>query len=168
MKLLALSIAAAGIFLISSCGNTTRFPVSSFAPAADIKAKTKIDKNNNHVITVTAKNLASPDRVDAASNAYVIWIRTDDNKVMNLGQLRNENAQTASLTTVTPYDPKEIFITLEEQGSVSTPSGTEISRAEVIDSFEGESDEIRDNTDTRYDTGTETTEPFKSPSDTLK
>lgn len=166
MKLIALSIAAAGLFLITSCGNTTRFPVSSFAPAADIKAKTKVDKNNNHVITVTAKNLASPERVDPSRNAYVIWIKTEDNKVMNLGQLRNDNAQTASLTTVTPYDPKEIFITLEEQGSVSSPSGTEISRAEVIDPFDSESDMMEDNT--RKNTGTESTEPFSSPSDTLK
>jgi hypothetical protein len=166
MKLIALSIAAAGIFLITSCGKTTRFPVSSFAPAADIKATTKVDKNNNNVISVKAKNLASPDRIETAGNAYVIWIRTDDNQVHNLGQLRNENAQTASLTTVTPYDPKEIFITLEEQGSVSTPSGTEISRAEVIDDFDSESDMMRD--DTRYDTGTESSEPFRSGSDTLR
>lgn len=166
MKLLAFSIALMGVMFISSCGNTTRFPVSSFAPAADIKAKTKVDKNNNHVITVTAKNLASPERMDPSRNAYVIWIKTDDNKIMNLGQLRNENAQTASLTTVTPYDPKEIFITLEEQGSVSTPSGTEISRAEVIDPFDADPDMMQD--DRPNETGTESTEPFTSPSDTLK
>jgi|GEM_PF-2141100 len=208
MKLLSIAMITAGMLLLSACGNTTRFPVSSYAPAADIKAKTKIDQNNNHVITVTAKNLASPGRVDTTGQAYVIWIKTDDNKVVNLGQLRNENAETASLTTVTPYRPDEIFITLERTGSVSAPSGTEISRAEMTDPFTTDTEMSGDEndfdrsgnpsettTDTTYmdrntgrdndlnydnDSGagtnsgigtereTETTDPFRSTSDTLR
>lgn len=136
MKLVSFSIIVAGIFLITACGKTTRFPVSAYAPAADIKAKTKMDKNNNHVITVTARNLASPDRIDTAGSAYVIWMETKNNEIKNLGQLKNENAETATLTTVTPFEPKEFFITLEEEGNVSSPSGTEISRAEVFDPYE--------------------------------
>lgn len=147
MKLLSIAMITAGMLLLSACGNTTRFPVSSYAPAADIKAKTKMDQNNNHVITVTAKNLASPGRLDSANQAYVIWIKTDDNKVVNLGQLRNENAETASLTTVTPYNPDEIFITLERSGNVSSPSGTEISRAEMTDPFTSDTETIGDEND---------------------
>ncbi len=124
-------LTVAAIFLFSACAETTRFPVSSLAPAAEIKAKTKVDNNNNNVITVEARNLASPERIDPSSTAYVLWIETNDNQIKNLGQLINENAETATLTTITPFDFKELFITAESSGSVNTPSGTEISRVAV-------------------------------------
>lgn len=154
--------------MITACGKTTRFPVSAYAPAADIKAKTKIDKNNNHVITVTAKNLANADRIDSGST-YVLWMETKNNEVKNLGQLENKNAETASLTTVTPFEPKEFFITLENSGSVSSPSGKEISRAEIIDTY-GDSGSMDDENrmDTDDNSGTRNSGTFSSPSDTTR
>lgn len=136
MKLLTFSLVTAGMILLSACGNTTRFPVSSVVPAADIKAVTKIDKNNNKVITVSAKNLASPDRIDPSSKAYVIWSKSEgDQDVRYLGQLQNDNGDNATFTTIAPADIDEIIITAEPSGSVSRPSGTEISRAEINDPF---------------------------------
>ncbi|HLO89785.1 MAG: hypothetical protein ACM3ME_10720 [Chloroflexota bacterium] len=168
MKLISISIIMAGMFMITACGKTTRFPVSAYAPAADIKAKTKIDKNNNHVITVTAKNLANADRIDSGST-YVLWMETKNNEVKNLGQLENKNAETASLTTVTPFEPKEFFITLENSGSVSSPSGKEISRAEIIDTY-GDSGSMDDENrmDTDDNSGTRNSGTFSSPSDTTR
>lgn len=171
MKLTSLSIIAAGIIIISSCGRTTRFPVSSYAPAADITAKTKMDKNNNRVITVTAKNLADAQRIEDGS-VYVLWMETKNNEIKNLGQLQNKNAQTATITTVTPFEPNELFITLEPTGSVSTPSGTEISRSEVIDPYEDET-APRDIETAPRDTDddfrrNESTDPFRNPSDTTR
>lgn len=120
-----------GIFFITSCGTTTKFPVSPLAPAADITAITKLDENNNKVITIKAKNLASPDRIDPNANAYVIWIETQYNEVRNLGQLQNKNADKAELSTVTPYDIDQIFITVETQGNVLQPTGAEVARVEI-------------------------------------
>ncbi len=139
MKLLAFSIITAFIIILTGCANTTRFPVSSVAPAADIKAKTRLDKNDNKVVTVNAKNLASPERIDPSSTAYVIWGKSEDSEdVRNLGQLQNKNAETSTLTTITPYDIDEIIITAEPSGNVMAPSGTEISRVELIDPFNEE------------------------------
>lgn len=139
MKLLAYSIITAGIIVFTGCANSTRFPVSSVVPAADIKAKTRLDKNDNKVLTVNAKNLASPERIDPSSKAFVIWGKSDESEdIRNLGQLQNKNAENASLTTVTPYDIDEIIITAEPSGNVMSPSGTEISRVELIDPFNEE------------------------------
>ncbi|HLN53626.1 MAG TPA: hypothetical protein VK212_07945 [Lentimicrobium sp.] len=139
MKLLGFSIITATIIVLSGCANTTRFPVSSVAPAADIKAKTRLDKNSNKVVTVNAKNLASPERIDPSSTAYVIWGKSDESEdIRNLGQLQNKNAETATLTTITPLDIDEIIITAEPSGNVTEPSGTEISRVELIDPFNEE------------------------------
>lgn len=129
MKTTLLSIIA--IFILSSCASVTELPVSNIVPAATIKAKTKQDKNNNYNITVAADNLASPDRLTPPKNVYVVWINTRNSGVKNLGQLENKNAESSSLETLTAFEPIEIFITAEEEGNISHPSGIEISRADL-------------------------------------
>ena len=116
------------LVFLTSCATTAKFPVSSVTPAAEITAKKKQDKNNNYIIEVTAKNLASADRVDPSKKNYNVWIVTENNGTKNAGMLVNKNAKTASLKTSTPYDVKEIFITAEDQGDYSYPVGVEISR----------------------------------------
>lgn len=111
-----------------SCASTTKFPVSRVTPAAEITTKKKQDKNNNYVIEVIAKNLASADRVDPSKNNYSVWIVTENNGTQNAGMLVSKNSKTATLNTVTPYVVKEIFITAEDQGNYSYPAGIEISR----------------------------------------
>ena len=116
------------LMFLASCATTAKFPVSSVTPAAEITAKKKQDKNNNYVIEVTAKNLASADRVDPTKKNYNVWIVTENNGTKNAGMLVNKNAKTATLKTSTPFDVKEIFITAEDQGDYSYPVGVEISR----------------------------------------
>lgn len=116
------------IIVLSSCSSTAKFPVSSVTPAAEIVAKMKEDKNNNSVVEVTAKNLASADRLNPPKNNYVVWIVTDDNGIKNIGQLMNKNGNKSVLETTTPFKVKEIFITAEDQGNISFPGGVEISR----------------------------------------
>lgn len=116
------------LVLLTSCATTAKFPVSSVTPAAEITAKKKQDKNNNYVIEVTAKNLASADRIDPSKKNYNVWIVTENNFTKNAGMLVNKNAKTASLKTSTPFDVKEIFITAEDQGDYSYPVGIEIAR----------------------------------------
>lgn len=116
------------VALMTSCASTAKFPVSSVTPAAKISAKMKQDKNNNYTIEVTAKHLAAPNRLTPPKNNYILWIVTDDGTVNNAGQLINENAEKASLTITTSFNVEEIFITAEDQGDLTYPSGVEISR----------------------------------------
>ncbi|MGV8947117.1 MAG: hypothetical protein ACOH1N_11860 [Lutibacter sp.] len=116
------------IFLLTSCATTTKFPVSNAAPAAEITATKKQDKNKNYVIEVVAKNLASAERIDSSKKNYNVWLVTENNGTKNAGQLTNKNAKTAKLAIVTPYTVKEVFITAEDQGDYSYPVGIEISR----------------------------------------
>lgn len=116
------------LVFLTSCGSTSKFPVSSVTPAAEITAKMKQDKNKNYLIEVTAKNLASADRIDPSKKNYNVWLVTENNGTKNAGMLVNKNAKTASLKTSTPFEVKEIFITAEDQGDYSYPVGIEISR----------------------------------------
>ncbi len=116
------------VLLLTSCGSVAKFPTSNVAPASEITAKKKRDKNKNFVIEVTAKNLASADRLNPPKNNYSVWIVTGDNETKNIGQLINKNAQTTTLKTSTPFNVKEVFITAEDEGNNSYPQGIEISR----------------------------------------
>lgn len=112
-----------------ACGTTVKLPVSNVVPAAVITAKKKTDKNNNIEISVSASNLASPERLSPSRKIYVVWITTKESGIKNIGQLENKNAKKASLTTVSSFEPVEIFITAEDDGNATYPTGTEISRA---------------------------------------
>lgn len=116
------------VALMTSCASTVKFPVSSVTPAAEISAKMKQDDNKNSVIEVTAKNMASAERLDPPMKNYVVWILTDDDRTVNIGQLQNKNAKKSYLKTSTPFHVREIFITAEEQGAITYPSGIEITR----------------------------------------
>lgn len=115
--------------IISSCGTTVKFPVSTITPSAVISATKKTDKSNNTILSITAKNLASADRLSPAKKTYVVWITTAKNGIKNIGQLNQKNGKTAKLETLTSFNPIQIFITAEDEGNISYPMGTEISRA---------------------------------------
>ena len=128
MKTVKNVLLGAVLLLLTSCGSITTFPISNIVPAAEITAKMKQDKNKNYSIEVKAKNLASADRLNPPKNNYSVWIVTEKNETKNLGQLMNKNAKTAVLKTNTPFKVIEIFITAEDQGNNTYPSGIEISR----------------------------------------
>lgn len=129
MKTLKNALLGTLVLLLASCGATAKFPTSSVAPASVITATKKKDKNNNYIIEVTAELLASPDRLTPPRNNYSVWIVTDDNVTQNMGQLKNKNAKTATLTATTPFTVKEIFVTAEDKSNNSYPQGVEISRS---------------------------------------
>ena len=127
-KLLAIVI---GVLFFTSCATSVNFPVSDLVPAAEIKVSKAQDNNNNYTIKVTAENLASATRLDPPKNNYVVWIVTEDNGVKNVGQLVNKNAKKVELKTTTPFNVEEIFITAEDEGSITYPSGIEITRTTI-------------------------------------
>lgn len=125
LRIIFFSIA---ILLLNSCSSTLKFPISSVTPAAEIKVNIKKDKHNNHVIKVTAVDLAGADRLIPPKNNYIIWIVTERNGIKNVGQLTSKNEKKSYLITNTPFNIKEVFITAEEQGNISYPSGIEITK----------------------------------------
>jgi hypothetical protein len=127
MKKIILSVLL--VFLMTSCATIAKFPVSNVSPAAEITAKIKKDKQNNYEITIIANYLASAERLSPPKNTYVIWVVTKQSGITNSGQLKNENAKKNTLKTLTSFEPLEIFITAEDEGTVTYPTGVEISRA---------------------------------------
>lgn len=116
-------------FFFTSSATNIKFPTSTVTPAAEITATRKEDKNGNFKISVTAKNLASADRLVPPQSVYIAWIVTNTEGIRSIGRLTNKNAKTANIETLTPFAFTEIFITAEGQADISHPSGIEISRA---------------------------------------
>ncbi len=117
--------------LMTSCATTAKFPISNVTPAAEIMAKIKKDKQDNYEITITAKYLADAERLSPPKKTYVVWISTKNSGIKNIGQLNNENAQKSTLEALTAFKPEVVFITAEDEGDISYPSGIEISRIKL-------------------------------------
>jgi len=124
-------IIAISDLILNSCATTAKFPISNLVPAADISAKKKTDSHKNITLEITAENLASPNRLNPSGNNYSIWIVTKDQAIENVGQLIIKNAKKSVFKTVTPFDFNEVFITVENQGNLKTPTGKEISRTKI-------------------------------------
>jgi hypothetical protein len=116
------------ILALSACAGVSKFPVSTVNPAANIEMRRQLDNNGNTKITITAKNLASAERLTPPKKMYVVWVILESSKVRNIGQLNSENAKKIEIKTLVPFKFTEVFITAEDQADISYPTGVEISR----------------------------------------
>ena len=128
MKNLKTKTLLALVVILSSCAMVTKFPVSIVTPAADIVVSRQHDQNGNVKIKVVARNLASVERLSPPQTVYVVWVVSENDGIRNIGQLKNKNAKTAEIDTLTPFKFTEIFITAESQANMTYPTGIEISR----------------------------------------
>lgn len=118
------------IALLTGCSDKIGFPVSTVVPAANADAKVKIDGNNNYVIDLEVENLASAERLVPAKKMYVVWIETTENGIKNMGQLVISKSNNGSLKVVTPFKPRQIIITAEDEATLSSPSSLEVLRSD--------------------------------------
>ncbi|RYE29988.1 MAG: hypothetical protein EOP42_13175, partial [Sphingobacteriaceae bacterium] len=71
-------------------------------------------------------HLTEPSRLSPSKKYYVIWMETENNGTKNLGQLKSEtgfftSTLKAYFHTVTPFDPKRVFITAENDVDIQNP-----------------------------------------------
>jgi len=116
----------ATMLIITSCATNEAFLNSSVVPAATGKVKVKRDGNQNYVINLEVKNIASVVRLQSAKQLYVVWMETERGIFENLGQLKTSTGfmskqRTASLETVSSFKPVRFFITAENEKNVRYP-----------------------------------------------
>jgi hypothetical protein len=131
MKIKTILTSIIGIIVLSSCANVIKFPVSSAVPAANITAKTKKQGKMNYMVTIDAENLAASERLNPPKKTYVIWVVSERGITRNAGHFHQENAKKAEYKATFPYQPKEIFITAEDEEGSCYPLGTEITRVRL-------------------------------------
>ncbi|MFO7658715.1 MAG: hypothetical protein R6W78_16770 [Bacteroidales bacterium] len=110
----------------TACSKKMVFQTSSIVPAANGYVNVKSDKNKNYVIKVSISNLAEISRLQPDKQTYVVWILTEMDQNINVGQLKSSSGMfskrlTADFETVSSYKPAKVFITAETDGSVEYP-----------------------------------------------
>lgn len=130
-KMKSIKILSVGLItlLMLSCSSTIKLPVSTIVPAAEISASQKEDKNGNIKVSLKAEYLASPERLNPPKKTYVVWVFAPKVGNINIGQLSIKNGRSTDFETIVPYKVSEIFITAEDEGNITYPTGIEISRA---------------------------------------
>lgn len=109
-------------FLAASCSDKTTFQRSELLPAAEGEIDIDQDNNGNYRIDIDIENMARASSLTPARNVYVVWAKSDNDEMRNLGSLQVDKNLNAELTAVTPYKPKEIIITAEDNSTTSYPS----------------------------------------------
>lgn len=102
-------------------------------PAAEGVVTLKEARNGNTKIDLKVKHLASPDKIAANANTYVVWVRslTGDQTPINVGSLNvNENLE-GKLETTTPLQSFELFVTPESNPAAVVPTGSKVLRTTV-------------------------------------
>ena len=112
--------------ILFSCGTSKMtFAPSTIEPAARGEVKVKKDNNNNYQVDINVLHLAGPERLANPKKAYVVWMETS-NGIQNLGQLKPDDGLfsktiKANLRTTSPYEPRRVFITAEDEATVQYP-----------------------------------------------
>lgn len=119
------------ILLVTACTRKMNFSQSQIVPGAEGSVKVKKDKNGNYALNVRLIHLAPPQKLQPPGNVYVVWMETSERRTQNLGQLKSASnflnrALSASLQTVSTFEPRRIFITSEDDAAISYPRGREI------------------------------------------
>jgi hypothetical protein len=97
------------------------FAQSTVVPAAEGYVKVNTDRNNNNIIKISIKYLAEINRLDPAMKTYVVWMVTDRETTINIGQINSSKKLNASFEAVSSFQPIKIFITAEENESTQVP-----------------------------------------------
>lgn len=110
----------------TSCSKKIAFNTSSIIPAARGEVTVKKDNNNNYNIAVHISYLAEPERLNPPKVTYVVWMLSDDNNPINLGQIVGTTKLHVKFETVSSSKPKLIFITAEDDPRVLFPGNTRV------------------------------------------
>lgn len=111
---------------LSACTSKYAFQTSAAEPAARGTVKVKKDGNKNYLIKIDISNLAEVKRLEPSRQAYVVWMTGAEDVVKNIGQIRSSSSMIssklkASFQTVSSNKPYRIFITAEDDATVTVP-----------------------------------------------
>jgi hypothetical protein len=114
------------LFFLSSCSKKIYFSNSSVEPAAQGSVKMAKDKNGNYSLNINIVNLAPPQRLQPPATVYLVWMNTEGSGTKNLGKITSSDnllskTLKGSLSSVTRFKPTKVYITAENDATVSSP-----------------------------------------------
>lgn len=119
VTLIAALCFAAALF---GCAKTVELPPSSDLPAATGEVKVSKDDNNNTRLDLKVQHFAPPQRLQPPKSLYVVWVKTPNGEMHNVGQLNVNDDLEGELKATTPYEVFVVVITAENFATVTQPS----------------------------------------------
>ena len=121
-----------------SCARKIHFENSEIVPTAQGSVKLKKDRNDNYQLEIETLHLANPEKLTPAKKIYIVWAETTSNGTQNLGRLNSKNsfmskALKSELHATTAYEPTRVFVTAEDEATVSYPSGQVVLTTKTFD-----------------------------------
>ncbi|HEY6467872.1 MAG TPA: hypothetical protein VIY69_17855 [Candidatus Acidoferrales bacterium] len=109
-----------------------RMTADASVPAASGEIAVQTDKSNGNMkVDIKVDNLAQPANLTPPENAYVVWIRPSGEEAHKQGALGVDKNLKGELKVITTSKNFDIFITAEQTGSVTVPSGVQILQVHV-------------------------------------
>jgi hypothetical protein len=115
------------IFSFGQCAAQAEFLSSSVVPGARGSVTVTKDKYNNYIVKLEVTYLVEASRLTPPKNTYVVWMVTDKDATVNIGQIRTSTSflsktLKASLETKSSFKPVKIFLTAEYDPNLQNPS----------------------------------------------
>jgi hypothetical protein len=104
---------------------------SAAIPGAQGRLSVEHDSNGNSSIKIRVSHLAQPSSLSPPASNYVVWVQPEGKPAEPAGVLQVGKDLSGELTTTTPYQKFDVFITAESSPRPESPSGTEIMRGMV-------------------------------------
>lgn len=131
MKGFLIVVALLAIWPMSS-GKKYQMTADASVPAASGEIAVQTDKSNGNMkVDIKVDHLAQPANLTPPENAYVVWIRPSGEEAHKQGSLGVDKDLKGELRVITNSKNFDVFITAEQSGSVTTPSGVQILQAHV-------------------------------------
>ncbi len=119
-----LALAALALFLLPACGGARNFDVrgSQRDPGAD--ARLSVERvDGGQLITITAQNLAPPERLGSGFTRYVVWVRAGSAAPQMEAVLSYDpGSRTARASGITPHERFTVVVSAERAEQPGSPS----------------------------------------------
>ena len=103
-------------------GQTFTMTTSPKLPAADGRARVRVDADGNHVIELSFQRLAPPGRAFEGTTMYMVWLVPRSAGPQAIGSLDVADDQKAKVTIRTPNENFDVLVTAEVNAFATTPS----------------------------------------------
>lgn len=101
-------------------------------PGAEGNIKASSTDNDNTLIEVDVRHLASPEKVATGATTYVVWVRAAGAGIpQNLGALQVDGDLRGTLKSVTPLRSFDVFITAEASPTTMAPINKQLLTASI-------------------------------------
>ncbi|MES1206077.1 MAG: hypothetical protein ABUS79_09090 [Pseudomonadota bacterium] len=141
IKRIGLAGAVAGTLVFGGCSATNSMlgrnqqtwtmKSEEASPAVQAQVQIATGEKGNRDLKLEAKHLAPAEAVFSGTRTYVVWLKPDEGRPVNIGVLSPDKNDNAKLQTTTPYTSFEIMVTAEDTAQPTVPSHHEVASARI-------------------------------------